>query len=313
MKNDIVDCISLIQNIADNKWFVVHLVDLLVHSNQIRLTDDETNSKASKSMRESFITDFGIMLMTQGKMWQIGYEYLEFSSSEALGVREMLLTRIPIKTDDEAMKLISFCRRGGLHLAEQEICKIMYNRAIGQKRFANAMEWAIRSRDNIHVTKITNIFLEHYCKTGEMMHKKLLSQLGSKMLMFGTPRLLFLIKYYDFHMLYSSRQFSQAAELIIGLLCSNIVPSFFWPTLMADVIPLLEYADPILPSKETYIIMEHIENDLIPALDEIKKSTNAEHKEGLNMINGCPNELIQLLRLACTRNLSRALMIENTL
>jgi nuclear pore complex protein Nup85 len=313
MKNDITEFVSLIQNVADNKWFVVHLVDLLMHSNKLCLADDDNNSKSSKIMRENLVADYGIILMSRENMWKIGFEYLEFCTSEEIGIRDSLLTRIPIKNDVSAMKMISFVRRFGLFAVEQEICKIMYRRAMTLQRYGNAMEWAIRSRDNVHVTKIANIFLDHYCKTGEMMHRNLLSQLGSKLLMFVAPRLLFLIKYFDFHTLYRSRQFPQAAELIVGLMDSKIVPPFFWPTLMADTLPLLEHQDPIIPSKETYIIIRHIENNLVPLSDNKLKNTSEEKEENLNLIRGFPNELIQVLRLACTRNLSRALMIENTL
>jgi nuclear pore complex protein Nup85 len=75
------------------------------------------------------------------------------------------------------------------------------------------------------VTKIANIFLLHYCKTGQMMHKDLLAHVGAKM--FIAPRLLFLIKYFDFHRFYSARAFAQAAELLVNLLDSKIIPEFF--------------------------------------------------------------------------------------
>jgi nuclear pore complex protein Nup85 len=84
---------------------------------------------------------------------------------------------------------------------------------------------------------------------------------------------------------------------------------------------LLEHNEPIIPSKETYAIMHHLESDLIPFIEKIKrhkrkaeeqKEKNEEDDSELNLMNGCPEELIQLLRLACARNLSRAMIIENT-
>lgn len=313
LKNDMAHVIHSIQNIADNKWFVVHLTDVLVHGDQLRIGSEEENAASVVALRESLIFDYGSMLMSRGSMWEIGMDYLEFSSTEGIGAREVLLLRIPIANDIQAMKVIGVARRSGLALAEQEICRVMVKRALSFKNFGNGLEWAIRSRDNIYVTKVANIFLQHYCKTGEMMHKDILAHVGAKM--FIAPRLLFLIKYFDFHRFYSARAFAQAAELLVNLLDSKIIPEFFWPSLMADAIPLLEHNEPIIPTKETYIIMHHLESDLIPFIEKLKKEESmkdGEHESELNLMNGCPQDLIQLLRLACARNLSRAMIIENT-
>lgn len=316
LKNDMAEMISSVQNISDNKWFVVHLTDLLVHCDQLRISGEEENEASVVALRENLIFDYGSMLMSRGSLWEIGIDYLEFSSPEGLGAREMLLLRVPIKNDIQAINIISVARRfTGLALVEQEVSRVMVKRAMQLKNYGNALEWAIRSRDNIYITKVANIFLHHYCKTGEMIHKDLLSNVGAKM--FIAPRLLFLIKYFDFHRFYSARAFAQAAELLVNLLDSKIIPEFFWPSLMADAIPLLEHNEPIIPSKETNIIMHHLESDLIPFIEKMKKEAKREKNEGeedteLNLMNGCPEDLIQLLRLACARNLSRAMIIENT-
>ena len=155
-------------------------------------------------------------------MWEIGLDYLEFSSTEGIGAREMLLPRIPFKTEAQATKIISAARKCGLASVEAEICRVMVKRSLAQKRLGNALEWAIRSRDNIYVTNVANMFLEDYCKTGRMQCKDVLANVGAKM--FISPRLLFLIKYFDFHQYYSERMFVPAAELLVNLLDSKIIP-----------------------------------------------------------------------------------------
>lgn len=42
--------------------------------------------------------------------------------------------------------------------------------------------------------------------------------------MFISPRLVFLVKYYDFQNLYRREQYPQAAELLVNLLDSKISP-----------------------------------------------------------------------------------------
>jgi nuclear pore complex protein Nup85 len=310
LKNDMAEFIHSVQEVGDNRWFVVHLVDLLVHSDQLKISND-SNGLSEVALRENLIFDYGTMLMSKGTLWEIGSDYLEFSSPEGIGAREMLLERVPIRNDIQATKVIEVARKFNMTSVEQRICRIMVKRSLSHENYGNALEWAIRSRDNIYVTKVANIFLHHYCNTGKMLHKDVLANFGAKM--FAAPRLLFLIKYFDFYQFYVAHAYSQAAELLISLLESKIIPEFFWPSLMTDTIPLLEHNEPIIPSKETYTILHHLESDLIPYVEKMKLEKNTTDETELNLINACPDDLVETLRLACARNLKRAMIIENTL
>jgi nuclear pore complex protein Nup85 len=94
---------------SDNKWFVVHLTDLLYHCGQLKLSADE--SEKSEQFRESLIYDFGLTLMSKGSMWQIGLDYLKYSCTEGLGARELLIARVPIKNEKCAMKIIAYAKK----------------------------------------------------------------------------------------------------------------------------------------------------------------------------------------------------------
>lgn len=118
LKNDMTELIHSIQDMGDNKWFVVHIVDLLVHCDQLRISDD-ANGPSVVALRESLIFDYGTMLMSRGSLWEIGMDYLEFSCSEGLGAREILLARIPFKNDLQALKIIEVTRRYGIATVEQ--------------------------------------------------------------------------------------------------------------------------------------------------------------------------------------------------
>lgn len=63
---------------------------------------------------------------------------------------------------------------------------------------------------------------QNYSKTGQMMCHDVLSNIGAKM--FISPRLVFLVKYFDFHEYYKCGEFPQAAELLVNLLDSKITP-----------------------------------------------------------------------------------------
>lgn len=85
--------------------------------------------------------------------------------------------------------------------------------------------------------------------------------------------------------------------------------------------PLLEYPQEVIfGTKETNIILHHIESDLLPVLKKekaerelLKNSSSETTSKKLNLLKHSADELVELLRWACARNLSRAFIIENTM
>lgn len=155
--------------------------------------------------------------------------------------------------------------------------------------------------------------------------------------MFISPRLVFLVKYCDFHSYHRRQQYAQAAELLVNLLDSKIAPSYFWPSMFADTISLLEAPDPIFSAKETHKIMHYLENNLVPLVDNLKKMLKANENNEQNYrlhewepllqkatemqkTNQSPHIslienisfMVKIIRCACIRNLSRSIILENT-
>ncbi|XP_052873331.1 nuclear pore complex protein Nup75 [Anopheles cruzii] len=339
MENDLMEVVRQVQGLPDNGWFAVHLVDLLHHAGQllelgtVRIDETGTSSPGSeggervdlgKLVRDSVLYDYGTLLMSHPSLWMLGIEYLEFSSTLGLGAQETLLARIPIRNESQARKILAVARKQGYVSVEAEVCKVLTKRFLALKRYGSALDWAIRSGDSAYVCDVANIFLEHYCNHGELLCESLVANLGAEV--FISSRLVFLKKYYDFRQFYQEQAYAKAAELLVNLMDSKIMPSYFWPCLMSDAIPLLEFKEPIIPSKETLIILEHLQMDLVPMLqqrqqkqgDEKVDTTDSQKmalipKFASNLLNNCTEDLIKMLRLACARNLSRALIIENTI
>ncbi|XP_053669661.1 nuclear pore complex protein Nup75 [Anopheles nili] len=352
MENNLVDVLQQVQMFPDNRWFAVHIVDLLYHAGLLETGAGVANEKQAlgddfsdgQLVRESLLYDFGCLLMSHSSFWQLGMDYLEFSSSEGLGARECLLARVPFRTARQAARIIAVARQNNYPEVVMEVCKVLTKRSLAVKNYSGALDWAIQSRDSSYVRDVANIFLEHYCNNGELLCEKHIAHLGSKV--FVSSRLVFLKKYYDFRKFYREQAYSNAAELLVSLMDSKIMPSYFWPCLMSDAIPLLEFKEPIIPSKETLTILEHLQMDLVPMLEQRRlesqqndASNNCREKQmtepsgnnhdseelmenhdqtalipkfASNLLNNCTEDLIKMLRLACARNLSRALIIENT-
>lgn len=156
MENDMSQVFHDLQNMNDNQWFVAHLTDLLHHSGQLNVSSSETHET---DLRDSLLFDFGTTLMSRDSLWLFGLDYLEFSSKEGPAAMELLLTKIPIKTEKQAQKIIAVARSKGLTSVETEICRVMAAKNLLENRNGNALEWALRSQDYILVTGIANTFL----------------------------------------------------------------------------------------------------------------------------------------------------------
>lgn len=67
----------------------------------------------SAALRESLLFDFGTGLMSRSSMWMIGIDYLEHGSTEGLGAIELLLPRIPVCNERQALKIIGVAKAKG--------------------------------------------------------------------------------------------------------------------------------------------------------------------------------------------------------
>lgn len=313
MENEMHQVLHAIQLMADNQWFVTHLTDLLYNCGQLQVVGDHQMNDCNK-LRDSLLYEFGSCLMFRSSLWQLGMDYLQFCSEEGLAALELCLSKIPIKTEKQALKILEICNKKGFSCAE-EICKVQAKKSLDDQRYGNALEWAIRSKDTLYVTSIADFLLKHYAKTGDMLSPDVIANIGAKM--FISPRLVFLVKYFDFYQFYRKRDFLPAAELLVNLLDSKITPEYFWPSLLIDTIPLLESKDPKILSKETCAILHHLESELVPLIEKKKKLLEKYPDAPVNILKDYRidniEEIINLLRLACARNLSRAIIIENTM
>lgn len=71
-------------------------------------------SSVAPLLRESLLFDFGSMLMSRNSLWKFGIDYLEYSSIEGIGAIELLLPRIPITNEKQALKILNVAKTKGL-------------------------------------------------------------------------------------------------------------------------------------------------------------------------------------------------------
>lgn len=72
------------------------------------------NYSSAEKLRESFVLDYGILLMGHKSLWQVGLSYLDNCPNDGLQVIEVLLPRIYPENEAKAQKIIREAKSRGL-------------------------------------------------------------------------------------------------------------------------------------------------------------------------------------------------------
>merc|ERR1712059_200131 len=183
----------------------------------------------------------------------------------------------------------------GLHSVVSQTCKVMGMRALHEDNTGSAMAWALKSGDAKFTTFLAEKILSEYASSGSFSSTDLLDNLGASIVV--SDRLTFLGKYREFHRLVEESQFSAAATLLHSLLWSKLAPKYFWVTMLIDCIPFLTSESVLFTSKQTY--------ELLQCLQELDQDTSLPAKQQLVL-----EEHEQRLRLSLAKNLALALTME---
>uniref|UniRef100_A0A672UQ96 Nuclear pore complex protein Nup85 n=1 Tax=Strigops habroptila TaxID=2489341 RepID=A0A672UQ96_STRHB len=279
-----------------NWWFVAHLTDLLDHCKLLQ----SHNLYFGSNMREFLLLEYASGLFSHHSLWQLGVDYFDHCPEYGRVYLELHIERIPLNTEQKALKVLRICEQRQMHEQVRSICKIMAMKALRNNRLGSALSWSIRAKDAAFATLISDRFLKDYCERGSFSDLDLIDNLGPSMLL--SDRLTFLGKYREFHRLYGEKRFSEAARLLLMLMTAHIAPCSFWMTLLTDALPLLEQKEVIFSAEQTYELMRCLE-DLTAGKSE-KQKFQDDNVETMK---------VEMLRLALARNLARVIVKEGTL
>lgn len=296
---DIHQVIKDCSSVFSGWWFVAHLTDILHHCGQLESHRLEFGS----NLREYLLLEYATSLVSHRSLWQVGVDYLDYCTEFGRQYLEHFIEKIPINTEKKAYKVLSICEKRNMSDQVKSICKTMGMRCIQKKRLGAALSWFLRSKDVAFATLIAEQFLSEYNEHGFFSNLDLIDNLGPSMLI--SSRLTFLGKYREYHKLYEEKELHAAGSLLLSLLTSRLAPREFWITLLKDAITLLEAKECIYGSKETFELMHCLE-ELTKDRQYLSPDTDIDDLSDLR-------ETIDLLNLALTRNLARAIVIEGSI
>ncbi|XP_055475365.1 nuclear pore complex protein Nup85 isoform X2 [Psammomys obesus] len=284
-----------------NWWFVAHLTDLLDHCRLLQ----SHNLYFGSNMREFLLLEYASGLFAHHSLWQLGVDYFDYCPELGRVSLELHIERIPLNTEQKALKVLRICEQRQMTEQVRSICKILAMKAVRNNRLGSALSWSIRAKDAAFATLVSDRFLRDYCERGCFSDLDLIDNLGPAMML--SDRLTFLGKYREFHRLYGEKRFGDAASLLLSLMTSQIAPRSFWMTLLTDALPLLEQKQVIFSAEQTYELMRCLE-DLASGRPECGEPDAQRLQD-----DDIETTKVEMLRLALARNLARAIIREGSL
>ncbi|CAK6438513.1 unnamed protein product [Pipistrellus nathusii] len=284
-----------------NWWFVAHLTDLLDHCKLLQ----SHNLYFGSNMREFLLLEYASGLFAHHSLWQLGVDYFDYCPELGRVSLELHIERIPLSTEQKALKVLRICEQRQMTEQVRSICKILAMKAVRNNRLGSALSWSIRAKDAAFATLVSDRFLMDYCERGCFSDLDLIDNLGPAMML--SDRLTFLGKYREFHRLYGDKRFVDAASLLLSLMTSQIAPRSFWMTLLTDALPLLEQKQVIFSAEQTY--------ELLRCLEDLTSGRPVHGEPDAQQLQDDDIEAtkVEMLRLSLARNLARAIIKEGSL
>nr|BAE90916.1 unnamed protein product [Macaca fascicularis] len=284
-----------------NWWFVAHLTDLLDHCKLLQ----SHNLYFGSNMREFLLLEYASGLFAHPSLWQLGVDYFDYCPKLGRVSLELHIERIPLNTEQKALKVLRICEQRQMTEQVRSICKILAMKAVRNNRLGSALSWSIRAKDAAFATLVSDRFLRDYCERGCFSDLDLIDNLGPAMML--SDRLTFLGKYREFHHMYGEKRFADAASLLLFLMTSRIAPRSFWMTLLTDALPLLEQKQVIFSAEQTYELMQCLED--LTSRRPVRGESDIQQLQDEDI----ETTKVEMLRLALARNLARAIIREGSL
>lgn len=233
-----------------NWWFPAHLADLL------QKADERITNAFGVDVRQYLIIEYGSSLFSEPGLWNVGFDYLRESGDEGLKQLELLVGGVPLDNEMVATKLCSLCDEVGLGRARMDITRAMAYRLLHLGQWGSALSWAIRSRDIEIVSLVADQVISR-CVSSEFSSIAVVEHFIEVMLL--SSSFVFLHRYYKFRKLLELDEKARAADLLVELIVSNIMPRKFDEVLFSDLISLLNNEDEVIISKDgTEQLLQHL-------------------------------------------------------
>lgn len=274
MRGDLPNCLK--KCISFDEWLATHMGDYFYKAELLEHTEPQLMNGILMTWADTLIREERLWRMALSYLNAIHTSDARDKMREIIFSVPLLAPQEEEVTDDDNFnkveEVLNACIEHGMDDEVRVICYRMAQALMDRQKYGIAVAYSVRARDVRQVQVIADRMLadyveygaEHYMASVDTVPRMLLDEIidslesgtsavGEAPLTtpFATTSsifsshtfapLVFHFKYRDFHRLFSQHAtWRDAAELLVGLLTSEVTPTSFLSVLLVDALPLLQ-------------------------------------------------------------------------
>ncbi|KAK0488650.1 nucleoporin Nup85-like protein [Armillaria novae-zelandiae] len=266
-----------------DQWLAAHLADLMAPLSLIE-TDVEEESELSK--RDQHILAYAEYLLSDPTLWRIALAYMYSCGNVGKERGDEVLMRVPLRLQEQKVAenqgemegivgtlrdLNQICFEFQREAARRAICRIAAQSSANEQDYALAISYSISAEDWFGLGRIIDRLLEEYILSGPRVFARFATEISPSLHEIGartglqgvfTHRLMFVLRYSQFHRLRLQHEYRDAASDLVVLFHDDIAPKSWWAILLCDSVELLQQGPALLFSPSSAA-------DLLKKLEEI--------------------------------------------
>ncbi|KAI6658865.1 Nuclear pore complex protein Nup85 isoform X2 [Oopsacas minuta] len=308
--SSLLDFFQLLCKIEPSWCLAAHLADLFTLAGYQDINSRfypkcESSEEDELRLNEHIMLGYASSLMNNPLFWTSGADYLIYACP-SLGHTTLTtyLERIGAGSNSEtSTKVVAICEKYNIKNTLSIVSKIQTRVSLRLGDIPQAINWSLLVDDDKFSKYLVRKYLFHYMMEGCMQYLFDIRKFSSR-IFFGED-FAFLLKYSEFHFLYSTGDVCNSAKLLASIIRSEVAPRGFWIPLFFDMLPLLELEECLFSEDDTYEMMRVLQEVSLSYANNTFNipGIHQERKTGIII-----NNKFNILRLALTRSLSKPLI-----
>ncbi|PIL25370.1 hypothetical protein GSI_13260 [Ganoderma sinense ZZ0214-1] len=261
-------------------WLAAHFADLM---EPMELIDSEPDD-SELTLRQQYVLAYAEYLRSDPALWRITVDYMYSCGDIGREMGDQVLMRVPLRlkplkdadNGEEAARIRSGQLAGALkdihetcfEYKREEIrrlvCKVAAQTFIQEKEYGLAISYITSAEDWPGLGRVVDLVLEEYVLVANIapsLHNLPLdSAARSSVPAVFQHRLMFAVRFAEFHQRRASGDLAGAASDLLSMFREETAPKSWWAVLLCDAVELLQYNETMLfPSSDACVLIQRLE------------------------------------------------------
>ncbi|KAI9510038.1 nucleoporin Nup85-like protein [Russula earlei] len=264
-------------------WLAAHWVDLM---DAIDLLNTPVSDDSVISLRDQYILSYADYLHSDPALWRMTVAYMCSCGPIGREQADQVLLRVPISlnlstSDNDAARLggvptalravIETCHEYGRESVRRMVCTIAARNSLQQRDYGLAVSYATSAENWTWLGRIVDAVLAEYIEHGPEVFARSVAAVAPSLQELRahpgadgvfTHRLMFAVRYAEFHQRRLSGDLQEAALDILTMFNEDLAPKTWWGVLLCDAVDLIRNNDLMLYSSSGAV-------ELLKRLEEV--------------------------------------------